>query len=239
MSRGACRHGGGSSGIDRRRRRADAWSPHRSDAVASHETSPAQYRAICCAFHAKRMRFSSKAATPRAGRLREPTAVAMQVNDRKQRKRLQMPLVQPPDQHVEEILLQELERVDKMLLEELERVDEMLLRIVAAIDQLPEQIASASRRELGSVPGNGTRAAEPVRGPASTRPFDPYGEDEVEVEAAEGKKSAARRVARKVQSWVAAYAPDREALRLANLSLAVALLATTIAVVGLIVAVLH
>jgi len=158
----------------------------------------------------------------------------MQVNDRKQRKRLQMPLVQPPDQHVEEILLQELERVDKMLLEELERVDEMLLRIVAAIDQLPEQIASASRRELGSVPGNGTRAAEPVRGPASTRPFDPYREDE--VEATEDKKSAAKHLARKVRGGVAAYAPEREAFTFATLSLAVALLATAIAVVGLIVA---
>jgi hypothetical protein len=116
----------------------------------------------------------------------------------------------------------------------------MLLRIVAAIDQLPERIASASRREqLESVSGNGTRAAEPARSRASTRPFDPYGEDEVEVETAEDKKSAARRVARKVQSWVAAYAPDREALRYATLSLAVALLATTIAAVGLIVAVLH
>jgi hypothetical protein len=133
-----------------------------------------------------------------------------------------MAVVQPPDQHVEEILLQELERVDEMLLEELERVDEMLLRIVAAIDQLPERIASASRRE-------------PTRGRASTRPFDPYGEDE--VEAAEDKKSAASQVARKVQSWVAAYAPDWEALRFATLSLAVALLATAIAVVGLIVAV--
>jgi hypothetical protein len=154
-----------------------------------------------------------------------------------------MAVVQPPDQlqeleHVDEILLQELQRVDEILLEELERVDEMLLRIVAAIDQLPERIASVTRRELGSVSGNGTRAVEPARGRASTRPFDPYGDDEVEVEAAEGKKSAARQVARKVQSWVAAYAPDREALRFATLSLAVALLATTIAVVGLIAAVL-
>jgi hypothetical protein len=153
-----------------------------------------------------------------------------------------MAVMQPPDQlqeleRVDEILLQELQRVDEILLEELERVDEMLLRIAAAIDQLPERIASASRRELGSVSGDGTRAAEPALGRASTRPFDPYGEDE--VEAAEGKKSAARQVARKVQSWVAAYAPDREALRFATLSLAVALLATTIAVVGLIVAVLH
>ncbi|HEY6654240.1 MAG TPA: hypothetical protein VI028_08950 [Solirubrobacterales bacterium] len=146
-----------------------------------------------------------------------------------------MAVVQPPDQHVEEILLQELERVDEMLLEELERVDEMLLRIVAAIDQLPERIASASRGEFRPVSGNGTSAAEPARGRASTRPFDPYGEDEVET--AEDKKSAASQVARKVQSWIAAYAPDWEALRFATFSLAVALLATAIAVVGLLVAV--
>jgi hypothetical protein len=146
-----------------------------------------------------------------------------------------MAVVEPPDQHVEEILLRELERVDEMLLEELERVDEMLLRIAAAIDQLPERIASASRREFGSVSGNGTGAAESARGRASTRPFDPYGEDE--VEAAEDKKSAAGQVARKAQSWLAAYSPDREALRFATLSMAVALLATAIAVVGLIAAV--
>ena len=156
-----------------------------------------------------------------------------------------MAVMQPPDQlqeleHVDEILLQELQRVDEILLEELERVDEMLLRIVAAIDQLPERIASASRREqLEPVSSNGSRAAEPARSRASTRPFDPYGEDEVEVEAAEDKKSAARQMARKVQSWVAAYAPDREALGFASLSLAVALLATAIAVVALIGAVLH
>jgi hypothetical protein len=156
-----------------------------------------------------------------------------------------MAVMQPPDQlqelePVDEILLRELQRMDEILLEELERVDEMLLRIVAAIDQLPERIASDIRREqLGSVSGNWPRAAERARSRASTRPFDPYGEDEVEVEAAEGKKSAARRVARKVQSWVAAYAPDREALRFATLSLAVALLATTIAVAGLILVVLH
>ena len=148
-----------------------------------------------------------------------------------------MAVMQPPDQGVEEILLEELERVDKMLLEELERVDEMLLRIVAAIDQLPERIASTSRVELGSVSGNGARAAESMRGRASTRPFDPYGEDE--VEAAEDKNSAAKQVARKMRSWVAAYAPDREALGFASLSLAVALLATAIAVVALIGAVLH
>jgi hypothetical protein len=143
-----------------------------------------------------------------------------------------MAVVQPPDQHAEEILLQELKRVDEILLEELERVDEMLRRIAAAVDQLPEQIASSGRREFGPVSGNGTRA-----GRAPTRPFDPYGEDE--VEAAGDKKSPAGQVARKVQSWVAAYAPDREALGFAALSLAVALLATAIAVVGLIAAVMH
>ena len=154
-----------------------------------------------------------------------------------------MAVVQPPGKlkeldRVDEILLKELERVDEILLEELERVDKMLLRIVAAIDELPERIASAIRREqLGSVSGNGTRAIEPARGQASTRPFDPYGEDE--PEAAEDKKSAAGQVARKVQSWIAAYGPDRQALRFATLSLGVALLATAIAAVGLIVAVLH
>ena len=154
-----------------------------------------------------------------------------------------MAVVQPPGKlkeldRVDEILLKELERVDEILLEELERVDKMLLRIVAAIDELPERIASAMRRQqLGSVSGNGTRATEPARGQASTRPFDPYGEDE--PEAAEDKKSAAGQVARKVQSWIAAYGPDRQALRFATLSLGVALLATAIAAVGLIVAVLH
>ena len=119
-----------------------------------------------------------------------------------------MAVVQPPGKlkeldRVDEILLKELERVDEILLEELERVDKMLLRIVAAIDELPERIASAMRRQqLGSVSGNGTRATEPARGQASTRPFDPYGEDE--PEAAEDKKSAAGQVARKVQSWIAA-----------------------------------
>lgn len=145
-----------------------------------------------------------------------------------------MAVVQPPDQHMDETLLRELERVDEMLLEELERVDEMLLRIVVAIDQLPERIASAGRREFVPASGNGTSAAEPARARAPTRPFDPYGQDK--VEAAEDKKSAADQVARKVQSWVAAYAPDWEAPRFATLSLAVALLATAIAVVGLIVA---
>jgi hypothetical protein len=147
-----------------------------------------------------------------------------------------MTVVQPPDQHVEEILLQELERVDEMLLEELERVDEMLLRIVGAIDQLPERIASANRREFGPVSGNWKSGPEPARGQASTRPFDPYGENE--VEAAEDERSVASQVARKLQGWVAAYAPDREALGFATLSLTVALLAIAIAVVGLIVAVL-
>jgi hypothetical protein len=141
-----------------------------------------------------------------------------------------MAVIESPDQPVEQLLLRDLERVDEMLLEELERVDEVLRRIVGAIDQLPERIASASRRELGPLSGNGTRAAEPA-----TRPFDPYGEDEVE---AEDKKPAAIEVTRKVQSWVAAYAPDREALGFATLSLAVALVATAIAVVGLVAVVL-
>jgi hypothetical protein len=147
-----------------------------------------------------------------------------------------MAVVEPPDRHAEEILLRELTRVDEILLEELERVDEMLLRIMAAIDQLPDRIASASRREFEPLSGNGTKAAEPGQG-RSARPFDPYGEDE--VEAAGNKKSAAAQVARKVQSWAAAYAPDREAFGFATLSLAVALLATAIAVVGLIAAVFH
>jgi hypothetical protein len=156
-----------------------------------------------------------------------------------------MAVAQPPEhlaelEHSDEILLQELQRVDEILLEELERVDAMLLRIVAAIDQLPERVVSAVRRDqLGSVSGNGTSAAEPARSRASTRPFDPYGEDEVKVEAAEDKQPAARQVVRKVQSRVAALARDREALGLVTLALAVALLTTTIAVVGLIVAVLH
>jgi hypothetical protein len=135
-----------------------------------------------------------------------------------------MAIVQPADQPAEEILLQELERVDEMLLEELARVDEMLLRIVAAIDQLPERIAS----------GNGTSAVEPAPRRASTRPFDPYREDD--AEAAEDKGSAAGQVARKAQDWIAATAADWEG-RFGGLSLAVALLAAAIAVVGLMVAV--
>ena len=152
-----------------------------------------------------------------------------------------MAVPQPPEQLQElersdEILLQELQRVDEILLEELERVDEMLLRITAAIDQLPERVASTIRRDqLGSVSAHGTTAAEPTGRRASRRPFDPYGEDEVETP--EDEKSAARQVVRKLQSWGAAYARDREALGLAPLSLAVALLASTIAVVGLIVAI--
>ena len=155
-----------------------------------------------------------------------------------------MAVVQPPDQleeleHVDEILLRELRRVDELLLDELERVDEMLLRVVDAIDQLPEEVVSAIRREqLGSVRVNGTRAADPAQSRANTRPFDPYGEGEVEAEAAEDKKSATRQVARKVQSRVAAYAPDREAFRLATLSLAVTLLTAAVAVISLIFAVL-
>ena len=147
-----------------------------------------------------------------------------------------MAVVQSPDEHADEILLQDLERTDEMLLQELERVDDRLLRIGAAIDQLPERIASASRREVRPVSGSGTRAAGPARSRTSTRPFDPYGDDE--VEATEDTRSAASQVARKLQGWVAAYAPDQEPLRFATLSLTVALLATAIAVVGLIVAVL-
>jgi hypothetical protein len=150
-----------------------------------------------------------------------------------------MAVVQPSDQlqkleRVDEILLHELERVDEILLEELERMDETLRRIVAAIDQLPERIASASTREPGSVSGNGTRAAGPAGGRASTRPFDPYGRDE--VEPAHEKKSVARQLAEKVQRWVAVCAPDRGALEFAILSMAVAWLATTIAVVALLTA---
>lgn len=111
-----------------------------------------------------------------------------------------MAVVQPSDQDVEAVLLQELERVDEMLLEELERVDEMLLRIAAAVDELPERIASASRREHRSVSGNGSSAARPERSRVSARPFDPYGDDEVEV--AGNRESAAGQVAKKLQSWV-------------------------------------
>jgi hypothetical protein len=101
-----------------------------------------------------------------------------------------MAVAQPPErlaelEHSEEILLQELQRVDEILLQELQNVDEMLLRIAAAIEQLPERVASA----------NGTRAAEPARNPASTRPFDPYGEDEVEVQVSEDSEAAAKEVA--------------------------------------------
>ena len=124
--------------------------------------------------------------------------------------------------------------------DELERVDEMLLRTVAEVGQLPERVASAiGREQLGPLPGNGTTPGESARSRAPTRPFDPYGEDAVETAATEEKMSAARQVARKVESWIAAYAQDRDALRVAALSLAVALLATAIAVVSFMVAVLH
>ena len=146
-----------------------------------------------------------------------------------------MAVMQPPDQQAEVILLKELERVDEMLLEELERVDEMLQRILAAIDRLPERIASASTREVGPVPSNGTSPAEPALGRASARPFDPYGEDEVEAD--EDSMPTVDQVARKVRNWVAAYAPAWEEPGFAALSLSVATLATVIAVVGLIVAV--
>src|SRR5262245_41602170 len=154
-----------------------------------------------------------------------------------------MAVTQPPDQleelsHLDEMLLQELRRVDEMLLEELKRIDEMLLRIVGAIDQLPEGVVSAlTREQLGPLSGNGTRAAAPARSRVSTRPFDPYGEEE--VEAVDYKESAATQITRRVKSWVTAYAPDREALSFATLSLAVAVLATAIAVIGLVVAVLQ
>jgi hypothetical protein len=148
-----------------------------------------------------------------------------------------MAVMEPPDQHAEVGLLKELERVDELLLDELERVDEMLRRIVVAIDRLPERIASASRSEIGPVSGNGTSAAEPARGRASTRPFDPYGEDEVEVGALEVTEPAVSQVARKVRNWVAAHASDPEAAIFATVSLAVAMLAIAIALVGLIVAV--
>ena len=154
-----------------------------------------------------------------------------------------MATMQPPDQlaelgHPDEVLLRELQRMDELLLQELERVDEMLLRIGAEIDKLPERVASSIGRQLGSLPGNGTRATEPGRNGAHTRPFDPYPEDEAEVPAAEDKYSAVAQVARNVQSRIAAYAQG-DALRAATLSLAAALLATAIAVFGLIVAVMH
>jgi hypothetical protein len=145
-----------------------------------------------------------------------------------------MAVMEPPDQHAEVVLLKELERVDEMLLEELERVDERLQRIVAAIDRLPERIASANSREIGPVSGTGTNAAE-TPGRASTRPFDPYGEDE--VEALEVTEPAVSQVVRKVRNWVAAHASDPEAAIFATVSLAVAMLAIAIALVGLIVAV--
>jgi hypothetical protein len=114
-----------------------------------------------------------------------------------------MAVAQPPEQlaeleHSEEILLQELQRVDEILLEELEHVDEMLLRIAAAIDELPDRLDSAK-----TVPSR-----------VSARPFDPYGEDEVRVEAAEDDNFAAKQV------------------------VAFAVFASGIAVLGLIIAVL-
>jgi len=156
-----------------------------------------------------------------------------------------MAVVKPPDQqeqlgHPDERLLREVHRMDELLLDELERVDEMLLRTEAEIGQLPERVASAiGREQLGPLPGNGTRATESAQSRAPTRPFDPYGEDAVEIAATEDRKSAAGQVARKVESWIAAYAQGRDALRVATLSLAVALLATAIALVSFMVAVLH
>lgn len=153
-----------------------------------------------------------------------------------------MAIVQSPDQleeleHSDEMLLRELKRTDELLLNELERLDAMLLRIVAEIDQLPKRVASATRSEqLGPLSGNMRSATARSGGP--TRPFDPYPEDEAEVPAAEDKYSAVAQVARKVQSRIAVHA-QRDAFRAATLSLAVALLATAIAVFGLIVAAFH
>jgi hypothetical protein len=95
-----------------------------------------------------------------------------------------MAVAQPPEQvaelqHSEEVLLQELQRVDEILLEELERVDQRLLQIAAAIDQLPERVASNRRRD---------------RSGSEPRPFDPYGEDEDEVESAKDDMDAVRQV---------------------------------------------
>ena len=155
-----------------------------------------------------------------------------------------MAVAQPPDQleeleHPDEILLRELQRMDELLLQELERVDATLLRIVAGINQLPKRVASAvGQEQLGSLSGNATRATESARSATPTRPFDPYPEDEAGVAPAQDKYSAVAQVARRVQSRTAAYAQG-DAFRAATLSLAVALLATAIAVVGLIVAVLE
>ena len=156
-----------------------------------------------------------------------------------------MAVMQPPGQleeleHSDERLLQELQRMDELLLEELERVDELLQRIVNGIDQLPERVVSAVGREhLGPLPGAATGAAEPAGSLAPARSFDPYRTDEVVVPVAKDEKSAVRRAAGKVQSWVAARAPDGDAFGLATVSLAVSSVATAIAVVALIVAVLH
>ena len=155
-----------------------------------------------------------------------------------------MAVLQPPDQreeleHPDEVLARELKRTDELLLQELERVDKVLVRIAAGIDQLPNRVTSAiGREQLGSLPANGTRATGSARRAASTRPFDPYPEDEAEVAPAADKYSSVALVARKVQDRIAAYA-ERDALRAATLSLGAALLATAIALIGLIVAVVH
>src|SRR5262245_61030593 len=156
-----------------------------------------------------------------------------------------MDTVRPPDQveeleHPDDVLLRELQRMDELLLEELERVDEMLLRIVADIDQLPERVVPAIRRgQPGSAPGNGARPAEPARSRDPGRPFDPHWEEGTGAAAAEEPQSAAGQVAEKLQSWIAGNAQGRDPLRVAALSVAIALLATALAVAGLIVAVLH
>jgi hypothetical protein len=148
---------------------------------------------------------------------------------------LQRPELAKELEHSDEILVRELKRTDELLLKELERLDALMLRIVAEIDQLPTRVASATGSERpGSRSGNGATAT--ARGAVRTRPFDPYPEDAAEVAPAEDKYSPVAQLARKLQSRIAAYA-ERDAFRAATLSLAVALLATAIALFGLIVAV--
>jgi hypothetical protein len=156
-----------------------------------------------------------------------------------------MAVLQPPNQlkepeHPDERLLREVHRMDELLLDELERVDELLIRTEAEIGQLPERVASAiGRDQLGPPTGSGARAAKSARSRAPTRPFDPYGEDKVEIATAEQKTGAAARVAGAVETWLAAYAQDRDPTRVAALSLAVAVLAIGIAVGSFMAAVLH
>ena len=153
-----------------------------------------------------------------------------------------MAVIQSPDQreelkNVDEILLQELQRVDEILLQELERVRTrysygLWAQSTSCRSESPPPVGGSSS---GPSQATGLRA-EPQGSRAFTRPFNPYDEDE--DEAVEVKESAVSQVASRVQSWLAAYAPEREALVFASLSLVVALLATAIAVVALIVAAL-